>query len=495
MSVAAREFEAEQTRPGFLTSEGSASRNFLYSAIFWLTIADFVGLIAAIEMISPDFLAGIPWLTFGRLRPMHTNGVLFMWLSMAQIGAFLYIVPKLCGVKLHSEILGNITMILWNMVGITGYLTLMNGMTQGREYAELIWPIDVMVMTGLLLTGYNIYRTIFSRKEKKLFVSLWYIMGTLVWMPMLYFVGNVMWQPLLGNTDPSNPSAMTNLAGFPSGGLNGIDDVTWQWFYGHNVLGYWFTTSGVAIVYYLVPVITRSPLYSHLLSLIGFWSIAFFYGLVGQHHILQTPTPGWLKTLAVIGSLGLFIPVFTFLTNIWLTMRGNWGKIYESLPLKFVIVGTIFYFVTCIQGPMQAIQGFNRLIHFTNWIVGHAHLALLGTFSFWAMGAIYFIIPVTLKKRIYSPGLAEAQFWLVTVGFLLMMISLQVGGLVQGAAWLNGDSVYKALPELKPYLIIRAISGALIVISGIMQAWNIYKTVTASETMTAAAPAQAEAPA
>ncbi len=488
MSVKARDLDYMQGRTGFLSAEGSASRNFLYSAILWLTIADFVGLIAATEMISPDFLAGIPWFVFGRMRQMHVNGVLFLWLSMAQVGAFFYIVPRLCGVKLWSETLGNMTMILWNVMGIGAYLTLSNGLTQGREYAELIWPLDIMVMIALLMAGFNIFRTIMSRKEKKLFVSLWYIMGTMIWMPMLYFVGNVMWQPLL-------PSAETNLAGFPSGGLTGIADVTWQWFYGHNVLGYWFTTSGVAIVYYLVPVITRSPLYSHLLSLIGFWSIAFFYGLVGQHHILATPTPGWLKTLAVVGSLGLFIPVITFLTNIWLTMRGNWGKIYESLPLKFVMVGTVFYFITCVQGPLQSIQGFNRLIHFTNWIVGHAHLALLGTFSFWAMAAIYYIIPVTLRKRIYSPAIAEVQFWLVTAGFLLMMLSLQIGGLIQGAMWLNGDSVYKVLPELKPYLVARAISGAMIVISGILQAWNIYKTVTASEPMLAAAPAAAEAPA
>jgi len=483
-----RDVEYAQGRAGFLTGEGSASRNWIFSAIFWLTIADTVGLIAAVEMISPEFLAGIPWLVFGRLRPMHTNGVLFMWLSMAQIGASLYIVPRLCGVKLHSETLGNITMILWNMVGVAGYLTLANGLTQGREYAELIWPLDVMVMVGLLLMTYNIYRTIMARKERKLFVSLWYIMGTMIWMPMLYFVGNVMWQPIFS-------PEQTNIGGYPSGALMGINDVTWQWFYGHNVLGYWFTTSGVAITYYLVPVLTRSPLYSHLLSLIGFWSIAFFYGLVGQHHILSTPTPGWLKTLAVIGSLGLFIPVITFLTNIWLTMRGSWGKIYESLPLKYMVAGTVFYFITCIQGPLQAIQGFNRLIHFTNWIVGHAHLALLGTFSVWAMGAIYYIIPVTLKRRIYNPGLAEAQFWILIVGFLLMMLSLQIGGLIQGAAWLQGDAVYKVLPSIKPYLTVRAISGALIVISGIMQAYNIYKTVTASEPITAAAPAQAEAPA
>jgi cbb3-type cytochrome c oxidase subunit I len=489
ISARARDLQYAEARTGFLTGEGSASRNFLFSAVFWLTFADTVGLVAAIEMISPDFLAGIPWLVFGRLRALHTNGVLFMWLSMAQVGIFFYIVPRLCGTRLHSEILGNITVILWNFLGIGAVLTLTNGLTQGREYAELIWPLDVIVMTGLLLAGYNIYRTIMARTEKKLFVSLWYIMGTMVWMPMLYFVGNVMWQPVL------LAGPQTNIAGFPSGSLMGITDVTWQWFYGHNVLGYWFTTSGVAAVYYLVPVITRSPLYSHLLSLIGFWSIAFFYGLVGMHHVLQSPIPGWMKTLAVVGSLGLFIPVITFLTNIWMTMRGNWGKIYESLPLKYVMAGTVFYFITCIQGPFQAIQGFNRLIHFTNWIVGHAHLALLGTFSFWAMGAIYYIIPVSLKRRIYNPALAEAQFWVLLAGFLLMMLSLQIGGLIQGAAWLNGDSVYKVLPELKPYLTARAISGALIVISGVMQAWNIYKTVTASEPLTAAAPAQAEAPA
>ena len=472
---------------GLFTAEHSAARNFIFSAVFWLTIADFIGLIAAIEMYSPDFLAGIPWLVFGRVRALHTNGVLFLWISMAQVGCFMYIVPKLCGVKLHSEMLGNIAMVMWNLLGLGAVFTLLNGMTQGREYAELIWPLDVWLVIIMVLVAYNIYRTILDRKEKKLYVSLWYIMGTLIWMPMLYIVGNVMWEPLL------NPSS--NLAGFPSGSLMGINDVIWQWFYGHNILGYWFTTSGVAITYYIVPVIIRSPLYSHLLSLIGFWSIAFFYGLVGQHHILQTPTPGWLKTLATLGSLGLFVPVFTFLGNIWLTMRGKWGKIYESLPLKFMIVGTIFYFVTCVQGPFQSIQGFNRLIHFTNWIVGHAHLALLGTFSFWLMGAIYYIIPVTLRRRIYSPAMAEVQFWLVTFGFLLMMLSLQIAGLIQGAAWMQGQTVAATLPILKPYFIIRAIAGALIVLSGIVQAWNIYKTVTAGEPIAALAPAGVEAPA
>ena len=394
----------------------------------------------------------------------------------------MYIVPKLCGVKLHSELLGNIAMVMWNLLGLGAVVTLLNGFTQGREYAELIWPLDVwlVIITGPGRLQYLPHHPGSERKEA-------------LRQPMVYHGHHDLAAHALYRGQRDVGAALVipgnrTWPGFPSGSLTGINDVIWQWFYGHNILGYWFTTSGVAITYYIVPVIIRSPLYSHLLSLIGFWSIAFFYGLVGQHHILQTPTPGWLKTLATLGSLGLFVPVFSFLANIWLTMRGKWGKIYESLPLKFMIVGTIFYFITCVQGPFQSIQGFNRLIHFTNWIVGHAHLALLGTFSFWLMGAIYYIVPVTLRRRIYSPGMAEVQFWLVTFGFLLMMLSLQIGGLIQGAAWMQGATVPATVPMLKPYFIIRAISGALIVLSGIVQAWNIYKTVTAGERIVAGAP-------
>ncbi len=455
------------------TEEYGAARAWIYSAAAWLAIGTSFALIAAIEMVSPDFLGGVSFLQFGRLRPIHINGVLFFWLSMAYIGSFNYIVPKLCGRPLWSENLAKITMWVWNMVGLLMVLTLMSGLSQAREYAEMIWPLDIFVLLGLLLNAFNLLMTIVRRREKELYVSLWYIIGSIVWLPIVYSVGNVIWSPLAGGVSPF------------SGSLSGISDATFNWFYGHNVLGLWFTTGGVAIAYYLVPVITKTPVYSHILSLIGFWSISMFYSLVGQHHILSTPTPGYLKTVATIASLALFIPVLTFLTNIWMTMRGNWGRLYASIPLKFVMVGTVFYFVTCIQGPFQAVQSFNRLIHFTQWIVGHAHLALLGSFSTIAMGAVYYIVPVTLKRRIWSPALAEIQFWMVVGGFLLIMISLQVVGLIQGAEWLRGETVYKTVQDLRPYFIVRAIGGSMVVVGAYIQLYNIYKTVRSGRRMEA----------
>ena len=456
--------------------EYSAARAWIYSAATWLAIGTTFALIAAIEMVSPDFLGGVSFLEFGRIRPIHVNGVLFFWLSMVYIGAFNYITPKLCGRPLWSENLAKITMWVWNIVGLLMVFTLMSGLSQAREYAEMIWPLDVFVLLGLLLNAFNILMTVARRKEKEIYVSLWYIIGAVVWMPIVYAVGNVIWSPLAGGDSPF------------SGSLTGINDATFNWFYGHNVLGLWFTPGGVAIAYYLVPVITKTPIYSHILSLIGFWSISLFYSLVGQHHILSTPTPGYLKTIATVASIALFIPVLTFLTNIWMTMRGNWGRMYASIPLKFTIVGTVFYFVTCIQGPFQAVQSFNRLIHFTNWIVGHAHLALLGAFSTISMGAVYYIIPVTLKRRIWSPALAEIQFWLVVGGFLLIMISLQVVGLIQGAEWLRGETVYKTVQDLRPYFSVRAVGGSMVVIGAYIQLYNIYKTVRSGKRMETAIP-------
>ena len=449
--------------PSVDTEEYGAARLWIYSAVTWLMVGTTFGLIAAAEMVNPDLFGGISFLSFGRIRPSHVNTVTIFWLSMANIGCFMYIIPKLMARRLWSEVLGKATAMLWNFAGIIGILTLLAGLSQAREYAELIWPVDILIAVDLVAVSVNILMTVAQRRERKLYVSSWYIIGSVVWFPIVYSIGNVIWSPFVGG-------------GF-DGALQGINDASWNWFYGHNILGLWFTTGGVGIVYYLVPVITRTPAYSHVLSMIGFWSIGLFYSMVGQHHILSTPTPGYLKTIATIASIALFIPVFTFITNILMTMRGNYGRIYASLPLKFALTGVVFYFVTCIQGPFQALQSFNRLIHFTNWIVGHAHLALLGTMTLWAMGGIYYIIPVTLKRRIYSPALAETQYWLVVFGFLLIMLSLQIVGLIQGASWLNGESVYKTVPTLKPFFIMRAVGGSMVVLGAYVQAYNIFRTV------------------
>jgi len=439
----------------------------LYSAIFWLLVADAVGLLASLQFINPQWAGSIEYLSFGRLRPIHVNGVLFGWLSMAQVGAAFYMIPRLCGNRLWSEGLGVWTAWLWNLLLVLAVATLLGGYNQGREYAELVWPLDVFVLVLLLLAGLNVFMTVARRRERKLYVTVWYVMGSFIWMPILYFVGNAMWE--------------TGNYWHLSGAIGGINDATLNWFYGHSVLGMWFTTMGVALAYYFIPVLVRTPLYSHSLSLLGFWTIAFMYPLVGQHHLLQTPTPAWIKTMATMGSVGMLIPFLVVLTNLWMTMRGNWQKVYESVVLKFFIAGTVFYLITAIQGSFQAMQGFNRLVHYSQWVVGHAHVALFGTYSIWLMGAIYYMVPVLLRRRLWSQSLAEAHFWLATGGFTLMMLSLQIGGLIQGAAWLQGTAVANLLSQLKPYFMVRSIGGAMMVTSGFIMAYNIYKTAAAGE--------------
>ena len=248
----------------------SASANFLLTAALWLIIGVSMGLILALQFVFPDLFRGVPWLVFSRLRQAHTNTVLFAWLSGAMIGLWLYIVPRLTGRRLWSEPLGNITMVAWNIALLIGIVGILAAHTQSREYAEFIWIVDVMVMITLLLTLLNIYMTIGHRVESKLYVSLWYIAGTVIWMPLLYFIGNVMW----------NPS---------TGALTGINDTIFSWFYGHNILGLWFTTGLLPVIYYIVPRETRTPLYSHFLSMIAFWGIAFFYTGVGAHHLEWAP--------------------------------------------------------------------------------------------------------------------------------------------------------------------------------------------------------------
>jgi cbb3-type cytochrome c oxidase subunit I len=280
------------------TRENSASANFMLSAALWLVLGVCMGLVLALEFVFPDLFRGISWLVFPRLRQAHTNTVMFAWLSGGMMGLWLYIVPRLTGRKLWSEPLGNLCMVLWNIALAAGIFGLLTAHTQSREYAEFIWVVDVGVMVVLVLNMANLYMTITHRVEPKLYVSLWYISGSLIWMPLLYFIGNVMWNPATGS-------------------LTGIDDAIFNWFYGHNVLGLWFTTGLLPVIYYVVPKETHSPLYSHVLSLVAFWGIVFFYTGVGAHHLLWAPIPYWLKTIAVAESIGMVLPVVAFMMNIF----------------------------------------------------------------------------------------------------------------------------------------------------------------------------------
>jgi cbb3-type cytochrome c oxidase subunit I len=287
-----------------------------------------------------------------------------------------------------------------------------------------------------------------------MYVSLWYFLGALFWFPLVYIIGQ--------RTFVSLP---------------GLNDAIVGWFYGHNILGMWFTTVGVGIMYYLLPRLTGNPLYSHGLSMLGFWGIALFYAPTGTHHILQSPVPEWLKAIAVISSVFLLVPVLTVLTNFFMTMRGKWHMAVTDMPTRFAVTSCMFYLVTCVQGPFQATRWVNWYLHFTQWVVGHAHLALLGTFSFILTAGFYYGIPRLTGKQWYSEGLIRSHYWLKFLGFLLMMISLTTAGLIQAAGWQMGIPVDQWGLAIRPYWLLRAISGLMIVGGQLIFAYNTFRTL------------------
>lgn len=469
----------------------SASLHALLSAAGWLVLGTMLGLIMSNEMTMPDLFEGIPWLTWGRLRPAHVNMVIYGFLSTGLYGGWYFVVPRLCKTPLRTNRMANLLMVFWNIAITVGTLALLGGDTEGREYTEYPWYVDWAAEILLVLNAYIIFRTIGARREPKLYVSLWYIGGTVIWIASLWAIGHVIWHPFTTYIANGQTHVLWGLfsghTSFPNtaisnyqreGAFRGLDDAVWNWFYGHNILGLFVTTGGIGIVYYMVPKISKRPLYSHMMSLIGFWSIALLYTETGQHHLLQAPIPNWLKTVAIIGSISLIIPVFTFATNIFMTIRGNWGLMLTNIPLRFVLTGSFFYFAVSFQGSVQSLMSVNRFIHFTQWVIAHAHLALFGAFGFILSGAALYMVPQIARRPLWSRNLADAQFWLMLLGITGYFWAITIAGLAQASAWTTlGEQVVKAFPVVKPYFVMRSWFGGLIFIGAVMMAINLYQTL------------------
>ncbi len=469
----------------------SAALHGLLSGAVWFVIGTILGLIMSEELTMPDLFEGISWLTFSRLRPAHVNMVVFGFLTVAFYGGWYFVVPRLCKTPLHTNRLANILLFFWNIAITVGTIAVLGGDTQGREYTEYPWYVDWPAEVLLILNAYIIFATIANRREPKLYVSLWYIGGTVVWIAALWAIGHVIWHPwttfvangqthvLWGLFSGRTSLPNTAISDFQrTGAIQGLDDAVWNWFYGHNILGLFITTGGLGIAYYLVPKISKRPLYSHTMSLIGFWSIALLYTETGQHHLLQAPIPNWLKMVAIIGSISLVIPVFTFATNIFMTMRGNWGQMLTNVPLRFVLTGAFFYFAVSFQGSVQSLMSVNRFVHFTQWTIAHAHLALVGAFGFIASGAMLYMVPQIARRPLWSRNLADAQYWLMLLGITGYFWAITIAGLAQASAWVTlGQQIVKAYTVVKPYFIMRSWFGGLIVIGAIMMAINLYQTL------------------
>lgn len=435
-------------------------------AMWWVTYGPWMGFFVSMKFHHPGFLADSFAFSYGPLRIAHTNGVALGWFSVAVFAWVHYMVPKLTGVPIWSRKMSWAVLWLWNIglaigllsyhVGDIGLPQLVWGGNSGFEFGEI--PLSASIPMGLafVLMSTNLFMTIATRKEKKIYVSLWYLMAGFTWTSLNWCVGNYL-------------SRVPTITGANNAALNG--------YYLHNVVGLWVTPMGVGMAYYLLPVTTRNPLYSHKLSLIGFWTLAFFYPFTGAHHYLLSPIPDWVETVAIISSMMLIVPVWTVIANFWGTMKGRWGLMADSVIVRLLVVGAVYYLTTCFQGPTQALRALQPVIHFTDYVVGHAHLALFGTFSIWMMAALYYVVPRVFGRELYSIPLARAHFWLIFMGFLIMALILWVAGVVQGHALLNHVDWPDTLETNRFYWLCRTIGGFLMDVGMLVFAYNIIQTI------------------
>jgi cytochrome c oxidase cbb3-type subunit I len=436
--------------------EDKSAFGFLMAAGLFFVVSGIYALVIAAKLQYPTLLGSVSWLTYGRMRPVHTNGMLFGWLLAANMGLIYYLVPRLCGVKLWSEKLGLATLGLWITIILGAVVTLSMGINQGLEYAELPLWLDILVVVAWIMFGVNIFATVAIRKYQQMYVSLWYILASILWTAFVYLVGN-----------------------FATMFTSGVNQANLNWFYVHNAVGLIFTPLGLALGYYFIPKASEAPLYSHRLSMIGFWSLAFVYVWTGAHHMLHGPISQWLQTVSILFSVMLMIPVWSLVWNFFATMKGQWHQLKDNVPIKFLMSGTIFYLLTCFQGPMHSLRSVNAIVSKTDWIVGHAHMAVLGAFSFFAVGGAYYALPRMLKTRLHSQALANASFWLWLVGGLSFFVSLWIGGFLQGLQW-NDPTIpfIDTVKFMQPFWAVRLIGGILMFGGILLFFWNIVATFT-----------------
>jgi cbb3-type cytochrome c oxidase subunit I len=434
-----------------------ASRRFLYASVFWLVVPGFFGLILATLLYVPGVYDSVPlglkpYLSFGRLRPAHVNLAIFGWLSQVYIGAILFILPRLTRTALYSERLANLTWWLWNLMTVGALISLPMGLTQGREYAEMIWPLDLLFLLNIILLAVNIWGTVARRREPKIYVSIWNFMAATMVMVPIYAVGNKIWDP--------------------SGAYFGMNDNIVNYFYVHNLFNAWFTTAGIGLALYLLPKLSGRPLYSHRLGLWGLWSV-----WTGQHHQLYSPAPDWLEYLTIVFSILATVPTTAFMVNFFMTMRGSWHRAASNVALRFFVTGAICWGLTCVQGVSHSFRTFSMVVHFTNWVVGHSHLAFVVSYSFWAFALVYLMLPELLHRPIYSRKLMEWHYWLATLGMLIFMVSMWVAGLIQGQNWYTYMIPFlQTVITMKPYFGARLLGGAIAALGMLCFAYNVWRT-------------------
>lgn len=423
---------------------------FLISAVIWLLIGSAAGLLSSFKMHLPDLLSTIPELTFGRVRPIHLNAVVYGWGSMAGIGIILWLLPRLLKTELVGRRYATSAGVIWNIAMVIGAYGILTGLTDGMEFLEVHWTTDILFVFAGGLVAVPLFLTLMRRNVQHFYVSGWYFSAALIWFPVLFFVGNI-------------PEV-----------FSGTGQAIVNWWFGHNVLGLWVTPIAVGTAYYLIPKILGVPVYSYRLSLVGFWALALFYSQVGIHHLLGGPVPVWLQTLSIIQSVMMVVPVIAFCVNTHSILKGRYSSMKYSPTLRFVIVGAICYVLSSLQGSMEALRAVNYLVHFTHYTVGHAHLGLYAFFSMILFGAYYFILPRVIDWEWPYPKLISAHFWLVLIGITIYVVALTIGGIVQGIELKDPNVGFmQSMLVTIPYLKIRSFAGALMTLGHIIFVINL----------------------
>ena len=454
-----------------VTYDDKTVRWFISASVLWGAVGMLVGVHIAAALAWPQLNFGLAELSFGRLRPLHTNAVIFAFVGNMIFAGIYYSTQRLCKARMASDLLSKVHFWGWQLIIVGAALTLPLGFTQSKEYAELEWPLDIAVTLVWVVFAINFFWTLKNRREKHLYVALWFYIATIVTVAVLYIVNNL---------------ALPVLAGVKSYSVYaGVQDALVQWWYGHNAVAFFLTTPVLGIMYYFLPKAAERPVYSYRLSIVHFWALIFIYIWAGPHHLLYTALPDWAQSMGMIFSVMLWAPSWGGMLNGLLTLRGAWDKLRTDPVIKFLIAGVTFYGMATFEGPLLSIKSVSALGHYTDWIIGHVHGGALGWNGFMAAGMFYWLVPRLWNTKLHSKAAADLHFWIGTLGILLYVIAMWVSGITQGLMWrafndegaLLYPSFVETLVAIRPMYMMRLIGGSLYLVGFLVMAWNLAVTV------------------
>lgn len=449
-------------------------RQFAVMTVVWGIVGMAVGVFIAAEMIWPGINFDLPWLSFGRLRPLHTNAVIFAFGGSALFASSLFVVQRTCQARLISDTLASVVFWGWTFVIVLAAITLPLGITTSKEYAELEWPIDILITVIWVLYAILFFGTIMKRKVSHIYVANWFFGAFIVTVAVLHILNSL-----------AIPVSFTKSYPVYSGAV----DAMVQWWYGHNAVGFFLTAGFLGMMYYFVPKQAERPVYSYRLSIVHFWALVAVYIWAGPHHLHYTALPDWAQSLGMVMSLILLAPSWGGMINGIMTLSGAWHKLRTDPILRFLIVSLSFYGMSTFEGPMMAIKTVNALSHYTDWTIGHVHSGALGWVAMISIGSMYYLIPVVFnRKQMYSVAWINVHFWLSTIGTVLYIASMWVNGIVQGLMWraYNADgtltySFAESVQASYPGYLVRFLGGAIFLTGMLLMAWNVYKTIREPE--------------